>query len=82
MASKTGNGTRKPRKAASVQTPVSVPVIETNGNAVLVGLEDQIRRRAYEIYLERGASPGNENEDWILAEREVRSRQPQHSAHP
>jgi hypothetical protein len=43
-------------------------------------MEEEIRRRAYEIYLERGCTPGNENEDWLVAEREVRSRQVQQSA--
>ena len=27
--------------------------------------------RAYQIYLERGGSPGNELEDWTQAEREL-----------
>lgn len=33
--------------------------------------EQEIRRRAYEIYLERGAQPGHELEDWLQAEREL-----------
>jgi len=32
---------------------------------------DQIKRRAHEIYLERGARPGNELDDWLRAEREL-----------
>ena len=32
---------------------------------------DQIERRAYQIYLERGARPGNEVDDWLRAEREL-----------
>ena len=32
---------------------------------------DQIKRRAYQIYLERGARPGNELDDWLRAEREL-----------
>lgn len=74
MASKnTGNGTRRVRKAASVQPPV---VLEPRGNVVpLNNVEEEIRYRAYELYLERGATPGHENEDWLVAEREVRSRQ-------
>ena len=32
---------------------------------------DQIKHRAYQIYLERGARPGNELDDWIRAEREL-----------
>jgi Protein of unknown function (DUF2934) len=33
--------------------------------------EDKIRRRAYEIYLERGSEPGGDHEDWLQAEREL-----------
>jgi hypothetical protein len=32
---------------------------------------DQIKHRAYQIYLERGARPGNELDDWLRAEREL-----------
>jgi hypothetical protein len=32
--------------------------------------EQEIRDRAYEIYLQRGAQPGYELEDWLQAERE------------
>ena len=38
-----------------------------------VSIEDIIRLRAYEIYLQRGATPGNPHEDWDVAEREVRA---------
>jgi hypothetical protein len=31
----------------------------------------QIKHRAYQIYLERGARPGNEFDDWLRAEREL-----------
>jgi Protein of unknown function (DUF2934) len=31
----------------------------------------QIRHRAYEIYLERSGFPGNELDDWLQAEREL-----------
>ena len=33
--------------------------------------DEQIRRRAYEIYLERGEQPGRELDDWLQAERET-----------
>ena len=33
--------------------------------------DEQIRRRAYEIYLERGEQPGCELDDWLQAERET-----------
>ena len=32
---------------------------------------EQIARRAYELYLERGQKPGNEREDWLAAEKEL-----------
>jgi Protein of unknown function (DUF2934) len=36
----------------------------------------RIARRAYELYLERGGSHGQDWEDWLAAEREIRgSRQ-------
>ena len=41
---------------------------------------EQIRLRAYEIYLERGGFPGNELDDWLQAERELdRAGCPEHS---
>jgi NADPH:quinone reductase-like Zn-dependent oxidoreductase len=33
--------------------------------------EEEIRTRAYELYLARGAEPGREIEDWLHAEREL-----------
>jgi NADPH:quinone reductase-like Zn-dependent oxidoreductase len=41
--------------------------------------EHEIRGRAYELYLARGAQPGRELDDWLQAERELtaeRSRRP------
>jgi hypothetical protein len=37
--------------------------------------EDQIRQRAYEIFLAKGASPGQDVQDWLRAERELQSSQ-------
>jgi hypothetical protein len=37
--------------------------------------EEKIRRRAYEIYLDRGGEPGHDLEDWLQAERELRTDQ-------
>ena len=47
---------------------------ETTNSLVPINLEDEIRRRAYEIFEERCGASGNEAEDWFRAEREVRSR--------
>jgi len=35
--------------------------------------EQEIRNRAYEIYLQRGGQPGDEVDDWLQAERELAS---------
>ena len=32
---------------------------------------EEIALRAYQIYLKRGATPGNEFEDWMQAERQL-----------
>ena len=39
-----------------------------------VDMQAEIRRRAYELYEARGYAPGYEQEDWIVAEREVMAR--------
>jgi Protein of unknown function (DUF2934) len=47
-------------------------------NLASQNVEEQIRLRAYELYLQRrataGAGSGDENQDWLIAEREIRSR--------
>lgn len=37
-------------------------------------LEAEIRRRAYELYEQRGYVDGGSERDWLEAEREVRAR--------
>jgi|SRR5882724_12238852 len=46
---------------------------KTKAKSLQVSIEDIIRLRAYEIYLQRGATAGNQHEDWQVAEREVRA---------
>jgi hypothetical protein len=53
---------------------------EGRKNVFPINLEDEIRRRAYELYQQRGYSAGKEAEDWLTAEREVLQRYDQHSA--
>jgi hypothetical protein len=36
-----------------------------------VSLEDQIARRAHELWQERGGQHGNDFTDWLQAEREI-----------
>ena len=43
-------------------------------NGAHAGMDEQIRLRAYELYLERGAQPNDDLADWLRAERELRER--------
>jgi hypothetical protein len=45
------------------------------GNAVSADPQPvhEIRLRAYEIYIERGEQPGRELDDWLEAERQLKS---------
>ena len=45
---------------------------EQRGDSLGPPAPEAIARRAYEIYLERGAEPGHDIEDWFRAEAEVR----------
>ena len=38
-------------------------------------LEEQIRRRAYQLYVERGNESGSETDDWLQAQDEVLAAQ-------
>jgi Protein of unknown function (DUF2934) len=49
-------------------------VPEVKKNSASVDIEAEIRRRAYELYQERGGTPGHEDEDWLVAEREILAR--------
>ena len=69
----------EPRKMGVVKTEprkkAGAPV-----NLVPINLESEVRRRAYELYLQRGTAPGSEAEDWLKAEREIMQRYRKQSA--
>ena len=48
------------------QTSTKVAVMKSESE-----LQDQIRRRAYELYEQRGSNDGHEVNDWLQAESEV-----------
>jgi hypothetical protein len=43
-------------------------------SVVPFSLEEEIRRRAFELYTQRGATSGSETDDWLVAEREILDR--------
>jgi hypothetical protein len=53
---------------------------DSRNNVVPINLEDEIRRRAYELYQQRDPWAGSEAEDWFNAEREILQRYHQQSA--
>jgi hypothetical protein len=56
----------KARKTKTASTPTSAP--PSSEPSV-----DEIRRRAYERYQERGGNHGRHFDDWLEAEKELRS---------
>jgi hypothetical protein len=59
MSPKAPRNTKKESEANSTEIGNPVP-------------EEEIRLRAYEIYLERGEQPDCDLDDWLQAERELR----------
>ena len=49
-----------------------LPAIEKVETKQRIITEDDVRRRAHELYLKRGGNPGDELGDWLQAERELR----------
>ena len=68
------------RKAAVDPKPFEVRRTESRKNLFPINLDEEIRRRAYELYQMRGPGGGGEADDWLAAEREVLQRYHQHSA--
>jgi hypothetical protein len=58
-------------EGSSVEEKVEIDPGSAN---VLAPKYEQIARRAYELYLERGETPGDEREDWLRAEKELSER--------
>ena len=59
----------KPKSNGGTEPQATSTHAETG--EVSVGNSAEIRRRAYEIYLERGKQPGRDLDDWLQAEREL-----------
>jgi hypothetical protein len=65
----------KPEAKVTPEPRKKLEVVKTDPRRVVpINVEDEIRRRAFELYQQRGAKPGSEREDWLAAEREVKQR--------
>jgi hypothetical protein len=74
---------KTPRNSSTNKQVIPMPEVTSasamrkNGGSAApapIDLEAQIRQRAYELYEERGRTPGQETDDWCRAEREVLAR--------
>jgi hypothetical protein len=72
----------KPETKIAAEPRKKLEVVKSESRRVVpINVEEEIRRRAYELYQQRGSTPGHEREDWLAAEREVKQRyQQQQSA--
>jgi hypothetical protein len=64
----------KPRRNSSTELQaIASPGGDGRGEGAVgsSARDEDIRRRAYEIYLERGEQSGTEQDDWLQAEREL-----------
>lgn len=50
---------------------MSAPSLARQTSIEPLPLEEQIRRRAYELYVQRGNQAGSDIEDWLQAQAEI-----------
>jgi hypothetical protein len=63
----------KPNRKRISEIQATSTQVETGEVSVVNSTRhEEIRRRAYEIYLERSEQPGRELDDWLQAERELK----------
>ena len=80
MAKKTSDATasaNRRRAATPRRATASNPVPATNDTAPAAHAEpsaDEIAQAAYQRYLSRGGSDGQDFDDWLEAERELKKR--------
>jgi hypothetical protein len=64
---------KAPRRSADHPvTTAADRALKTPADATAITAHD-IARRAYDLYLARGREPGHQLDDWLEAERELRS---------
>jgi Protein of unknown function (DUF2934) len=71
------------KKKASSPDQIPVGTSERNalesGNGTTPDPRERIAARAYELYLQRGASDGRATDDWLEAERELSPSSARHT---
>ena len=51
--------------------PMSTSTLATQPQQNKPSVKERIRRRAHELYIQRGSQPGSELDDWLRAEAEI-----------
>jgi len=78
------NGSSTPKKRTRKTTteaaiPVEQPAMTSTRVAVAsqpsLTIEERIRMRAYELYLQRNGSGGSPEQDWLQAQQEISAQQ-------
>ena len=64
-------------RSKTTRSRTSVSTKKNNGAKKMtlvspVEIDEKIRTKAYELYIERGAYHGNDMEDWFKAEKEIK----------
>jgi hypothetical protein len=70
-----GNGVHAETGNGAGKTSVAVAPAATQHIDLKPGLEEQIRLRAYHLYLQRGGRGGSPEQDWLRAKEEICGRQ-------
>jgi hypothetical protein len=66
-----GNGAFAKSPEPIVAKPVTSSVTAVPVIAVGSGVEERIRERAYELYMQRGGNGGSPEHDWLRAKEEI-----------
>jgi Protein of unknown function (DUF2934) len=60
------------RRPEEIEKKPSTLAPNSGEPTVLIPIEQQIRKRAYELYEQRGRTDGHELDDWLQAEGEIK----------
>jgi len=66
---------RAQRHPDEIEKEPSTLTPKSDEPTVLIPIEQQIQKRAYELYEQRGKTDGHDLDDWLQAEREVKGTQ-------
>jgi hypothetical protein len=70
-----GNAVHAENGNGAVEKSVTAAPEATHHTQFVPNLEEQIRERAYHLYLQRGGKGGSPEQDWLRAKDEICGRQ-------